>query len=201
MLEASTTGHAQPKHKTINAEVNLLTEWQKDRGKVNDQIARVAGLMALVAALAFGTVPFLVRGYHDSGDRLRMSQDSLKRVSGVLTGLQQARKEAKPRIDQSAMHDTVVREANQFLGHTVLVINSASAGMAFEKVSANVIGGEMTIDCKADAESNLVEQTFIDQASRGPNVESTLLQTAQKSTTLSHDGVSFECKKTVGVTQ
>ena len=180
MLEASTTGHAQLKHKTINAEVNLLTEWQRDRNRVSDQIARVAALMALVAALAFGTAPFLVRAHHASGERLRNSENSLKSVSATLAGLQQARKDAKPRIDQNAMHDTVVREANQFIGHTVLVINSASAGMAFETISSDVIGGQMTINCKANAESNLVEQTFMSQAYQGPNVDSLLLQTSQK---------------------
>lgn len=200
MLEASTTGHAQLKHKTINAEVNLLTEWQRDRNKVNDQIARVAGLMALVAALAFGTAPFLVRAHHASGERLHDSQNALKKVSSDLAGLQQARKDAKPRIDQSAMHDTVVREADQFLGHTVLVINSASAGMAFETITADVIGGEMTIYCKADAESNLVEQSFMSQAKQGPKVESMQLQTADKSDKLGRDGISFECKKSIEVT-
>jgi hypothetical protein len=199
MLEASTTGHAQLKNKTINAEVNLLTEWQRDKGKVNDQIARVAGLMALIAALAFGTAPFLVRAYRDSGERLRIAQDGVKHVSAQLGGLQEARKEAKPRIDQSTMHDTVRREANQFLGHTVLVINSASAGMAFETVSADVIGGEMTLHCKADAESNLVAQNFIEQAGGGPNVESTLLATAEKNGKLARDGIGFEYVKRIQV--
>jgi len=200
MLEASTTGHAQLKHKTINAEVNLLTEWQRDKSKVNDQIARIAGLMALIAALAFGTSPFLVRAYHESGERLHIAQDSLKHVSSQLGGLQEARKEAKPRIDQSTMHDTVRREANQFLGHTVLVINSASAGMAFETVSADVIGGEMTLHCKADAESNAVAQNFIEQAGQGPNVESTLLATAEKNDKLARDGIGFEYVKRIEVT-
>ena len=199
MLEASTTGHAQLKHKTINAEVNLLTEWQRDKGKVNDQIARVAGLMALLAALAFGTAPFLVRAYRDSGERLRIAQDGVKHVSAQLGGLQEARKEAKPRIDQSTMHDTVRREANQFLGHTVLVVNSASAGMAFESVTSDVIGGEMTVHCKADAESNVVAQNFIEQAGGGPNVESTLLATAEKNGVLAHDGIGFEYVKRIEV--
>lgn len=200
MLEASTTGHAQLRHKTINAEVNLLTEWQRDKSKVNDQVARIAGLMALIAALAFGTSPFLVRAYHESGDRLRRSQDSLKHVSAALGGLQQARKDAKPRIDQSTMHDTVRREANKFLGHAVLVINSASAGMAFETVSVDVIGGEMTLHCKAEAESNVVAHTFIAQAGQGPNVESTLLATAEKNPALGRDGVEFEYVKRIEVT-
>ncbi|MEA2554352.1 MAG: hypothetical protein QOJ65_2528 [Fimbriimonadaceae bacterium] len=199
MLEVSSTGPAQLKHKTINAEVNLLTEWQRERSRVNEQIARTAGVLALILLVAFGSLPFLLKSFWISTERLTASRTALKDVSADLVLLETARKEAKPRIDQSAMHETVTHEARQFLGHTMLVLNSASAGMAFETVTSNVIGGELTLHVKADAESNAVAQTFIEQAGGGPNVNSTLLATAQKNGKLSADGIGFDYVKRIGV--
>lgn len=200
MLEATTSGLAQPKHKTINAEVNLLAEWQRARDRVHEQIVRVAAGLTLLGLLAFGTVPVLFRTSRAADARLKNANASLSQTQAQLSGLEAARKAAKPRIDEGAMSDTVRLEATEFLGHTIGVINSASAGMAFETITADVIGGELTLRCKADAESNAVVQTFLSQAGGGPNVNSTLLATAQRNARLSKDGVGFEYVKRIGVT-
>lgn len=200
MLEATTSGLAQPKHKTINAEVNLLAEWQRERNRVNDRILRTAAVLTMLALLAVCTIPFLVSASRRASVRLEKANSELQHVHGQLDGMEAARKAAKPRIDEGTMRSTVKHEATQFVGHTVSVINAASAGMAFESITAEVIGGEMTLRCKADAESNAVVQSFLTQAGQGPNVNSTLLATAQRNGRLSKDGVGFEYVKRIGVT-
>jgi hypothetical protein len=199
MLEASTTGHAQLKHKTINAEVNLLAEWQRGRDQVSEQIARVSIALALVALLAVGSVPFLLHAFQGANQRLLQSQGMLKGLSGQLDSMEGAKKAAKPRLDQGAMHETVIREANQFLGQTVKVMNSGSPEMALDTITSNVIGGELTIQCTADAENNAIAQTFIQQAGLGSNVNSTLLSAAQKNGRLAPDGVGFAYEKRIEV--
>lgn len=200
MLEASSTGHAPPRNKTINTEVNLLAEWQRERGRVNELITRQMVALALFALVAFSSVPFLVRAQAAANERLTKAKYAVQGTSTLLADLESKQKAAKPRIDESEMHETVRHEATQFLGHAVKVINAAPAGMAFDTVGADVIGGELAIRCKADAESNSVVQYFIDHAGRGENVNSTLLATAQKNGKLSRDGVGFEYVKRIGVT-
>lgn len=201
MLEASSTGHAQLKHKTINAEVNLLTEWQRQRDTLLEQIARAAVALTLISLLAFGSMPFLWRTYAASSWNLVKSQAALDSFSSKLSKLDGDKAQAKPKLDRGAMHDSVVREGKQFLGHTMLIMNATLPGMAIETTSSDVIGGELTIHCKADAENNSVAQGFMDKAGLGPNVESTLLSTAQKNGKLGPEGVGFEYVKRVQVSQ
>ena len=201
MLEASTSGHGPLKHKTINAEVNLLSEWLRKRDSLNEQITRAAIVLGVVARVTFGSAPFLLRAFFDASSRLHSAEVLSETQSINLTRAEQDKKVAAPKLDQGAMHDTVVREAQQFIGHTMEVMNSAKAGMAFQSVSANVISGDLTITCKADAESNAVVQSFIEDAGKGDNVKSTLLRTAEKDTKLSAQGVSFEYVKGVAVSQ
>jgi len=201
MLEASTSGHAQPRHKTINAEVNLLSEWQRKRDSLNEQIARTAIVLTLVALVTFGSAPFLLRSYFAASRRLQYANSVAAERVVDLQQVEAQKKELTPRLDQGAMKETVSREAKQFLGHTLQVLNSAKAGMAFETVAADVISGELTISCRADAETNSVVQSFIEDASKGSNVKSTLLKTAQKNGKLTPDGIGFEYVKVVTVTQ
>ena len=199
MLEASTSGPAQLKHKTINAEVNLLSEWQRKRDDVVEQITRMAIALTLVALLALGSLPFLLRAFVNSGARLRKAQLVLNAKTTSANALDSTKKSIAPRLDQGAMHESVVREAKQFLGQTFMVMNAAEPGMAFQSVSSTVVSGELTVDCKADAENNAVVQNFMSHANQGPSVHSFLLVNAQKNPVLANDGVSFEYSKVVGV--
>lgn len=199
MLEASTTGPAQLRHKTINAEVNLLSEWQRQRNSLSEQITRAAMLLGLIALLTIGSMPFLFRAFFSSGRRLHFAQIQVRSHNDTLNSLEDQKKADAPRLDQGAMHETVVQESNQFLGQTILVMNSAEAGMAFQRIESDVISGELTINCTADAESNSVVQNFIDRAGNGQNVNSTLLRTAQKNGKLAPDGLGFEYVKAVAV--
>lgn len=199
MLEASTSGHAQLKHKTINAEVNLLSEWQRKRDSLNEQITRTAIVLTLTAMVTFGGTPFLFRSFFAADRRLNKAQTEFSDRAATLAALEIQKKANTPKLDQGAMRDTVAREAKQFLGHTLAVINSAEVGMAFESVTADVISGELTINCKADAESNSVVQSFIERAGKGDHVNSTLLRTAQKNGKLAEDGVGFEYVKKLQV--
>ena len=199
MLEASTSGPAQLRHKTINAEVNLLSEWQRQRDDVVEQITRMAIALTLVALLALGSLPFLLRAFVKSGARVQRAQTALNEKAATANNLEIRKRSATPLLDQGAMHESVVREAKQFLGQTMLVMNAAEPGMAFQTVSSSVVSGELTVDCKADAENNAVVQNFMSHANQGPSVHSFLLVNAQKDPVLANDGVSFEYSKVVGV--
>jgi hypothetical protein len=199
MLEASTSGPAQLRHKTINAEVNLLSEWQRKRDEVVEQITRMAIALTLVALLALGSLPFLLRAFVASGARLADAQTTLNDKTLTASRLDMQKRSATPRLDQDAMHESVVREAKQFLGQTLLVMNAAEPGMAFQSVTASVVSGELTINCKADAETNAVVQNFMAHAKEGSSVHSYLLVNTQKNPVLGNDGVSFEYSKVVGV--
>src|SRR4051812_9636439 len=100
MLEASSTGHAQPKHKTINAEVNLLAEWERQRDTHLEQIARAAVALTLIALLAFGSVPFLIHTFSASSWRLEKAQTALNSFSADLAVLDVKKANAKPKLDQ-----------------------------------------------------------------------------------------------------
>lgn len=201
MLEANLTGSAPLKQKTINAEVNLLSEWLRTRKALGEQITRTASVLGLILVMGAGSMPFLKHAYSDADQNASQVRGELERANALLAEKQPGRLSARPVIDQSVMRATVAREAEQFVGNTVLLLNAASAGMAIDVVSADVIGGEMTIHVKADAESNAVIQGFIDQAAKGRNVDSTLLATSSRSETLGVDGMRFEYIKRIKVNQ
>jgi hypothetical protein len=199
MLEASTSGHGQHKNKTINAEVNLLSEWMRQRDTLGEQITRTAVVLIIFTLLTFGSAPFLLRAFFESASRVHGAQVVFDGKTAALATNEQKKLAATPKLDQGAMHDTVVREAKQFLGQTMLVLNASGAGMAFGSVRADVVSGDLTINCSAVAESNSVVQTFLDHAAQGPNVKSTLLRTAQPDKILAPEGVAFEYVKGVEV--
>jgi len=199
MLEASTTGRAQHRNKTINAEVNLLSEWQRKRTSLSEQITRATIAIALISLLTFGVTPFLMRAFFDADRRLTKARFAVKDSNAQLVVAEQKKTGAIPKLDQGAMQDIVIREANQFLGHTVAVMNAAEAGMAIESINVNVISGELTINCKADAESNTVAEEFMNRAKIGPNVRSSLLVNTQVNDKLAPGGVGFEFSKSVEV--
>jgi len=201
MLEASSLGHAQPKHKTINAEVNLLTEWQRRRNTLLEQIARLAVVLAFLVVLSAASIPFLVHMFAQASTRLDVAKITLKSQSGLLDGLDKQKKDAKPRLDRGSMHEAVTKEAKQFLGQTLEVMNAAAPGMAFQSVTADVIGGEVTIRCKGYAETNAVALAFAGQADEKKLAERSFIPAMQKDPRLGRDGVSFEYQKQVLVGQ
>lgn len=199
MLEASTSGFGQHKHKSINVEVNLLAEWASTRSSARRKIRTTLLLLGAVIVLSATTLPTLSNGKAAAEKRSANAAASFAKLDGELSTLTREQKEAVPKLDGEAMRTSLRRRARQFLGQTVLVLNSAPAGMAFESLSIDVISGEQTIRCKADAERDSVVRTFVTRAGEGPRGISTQIANSRASDKLAEDGVAFELVKKVEV--
>ena len=131
--------------------------------------------------------------------RAEEASAAFTRLDAELGSLTIEQKEAVPKLDGEAIRTSLRRRARQFLGQTVLVLNAAPTGMAFESLSIDVISGEQTIRCKADAEQDSVIRTFVQKAGEGPQELSTQIANSRSADKLSEDGVAFELVKKVEV--
>lgn len=198
-MEASISGHAQPRQRTLDVEVNLLSEWLERRVKTREQTTRSAICRAVSALLVAVAIPLLFRTASAAAGRAT----ALKLASGTaakrVEALEKQRLAALPRVDEAEMRIAVRRQARQFLGQTAIVLNAALPGMAVEVLGVEVLGGELTLRCKADAENSKVAEHFLDGAGKGPNALSILLSNSQRNGRLGPDGVGFEMVKRVEV--
>lgn len=196
---ANTSGPAQLRHKTINVEANLLNEWLEERSRLLDQTRKMAAALAVVLVVALGTTPMIFSGSNSIQTASATTAEELAMLQASVEQLDKKRDKVKSKIDSEAMRASVLSRSRSFLGNGIVVMNSASSGMAIETLSLDVLGGDLTIRCKAQAERSTVTEDFLAAAGKGNSVVSTLLATSQKDSRLGSDGVIFEYVKRVEV--
>jgi hypothetical protein len=199
MPDVSSPGSALPNIKTINVEANLLGEWLSKRDRRREEVVRYVALIGGLVVLAGVTVPLLA-GVHASASR--RAAKAHKRMTGLAATLQkfQAEKDAaSPRLAHHEMLKTTRGQAERFMGQMVFLLNSGSSDMAFAAVQGDVLGGEMTLRCKADAKDFATARNFVSVAGGGEAVKSAVLVSSRSSEMLGPSGVSFEFIKRVEV--
>lgn len=199
MPPTSSLGAAPLKQRTINVEVNLLAEWLERRNRLRDERLRWTGMLATLVLVAVVSIPYL---RDVAAVQQRQSQKASSEASGraaALIELQQQQSLVQPKIDSDAMVQQCRHRAKQFMFEFFAVLNATTPKMAVETVDASVLGGEITIRTKAQAETYLAAQDYVALAGKGSRVKSSILSTARQSNTLGIEGVTFEFAKRLEV--
>jgi len=201
MPQTNSLGAAPLKNRTINVEVNLLGEWLDSRAKLHDDRLRWTGFLTTVALIAVVALPLLSEAAAAQRNRVRRAESMVGKEAASLAALETQLAEVQPKLDSEATQARCQAQATVFMGEILTVLNSTTPKMAVETIEGSVLGGEVTIKTKAQAETYLDAQEFVGIAGRGNRVKSAILSTARQNRSLSPDGVTFEFAKKVEVGQ
>ena len=101
----------------------------------------------------------------------------------------------KTSLDQSR------KGTKECLAQIMLFFNRATPELSFQSVKADILGGQLTIDAKADGETYGAVGDFVTKTSKGLNVANTVLGSAHSNIAFGPRGVSFELTTKVNITQ
>lgn len=186
----SLSGHARHEHRSVNVELNLLTERLRERKRLVEQTRRWS--LALVGSLVFSVL--LVTGLLDwyrntkaDAARLNLKRSRLAEPAATL----KARAEVAGRqLDVSAMLSASSDNTGRFMGALLSALNSIPPTVAISKLHAEVIGGTLTVTGGADAESLRDAQELVLSLKQGQS--EVVLTSARRNDYLGAGGVGFE---------
>lgn len=199
MPQTNSLGAGPHKGRTINVEVNLLGEWLKSRSKLHDDRLRWTGYLTAVAFAALVALPLLSELAAAQRSRVRTAESVANAQAATLAALQNELSLVQPKLDGEATLAKTQAQAKGFLAEMLAVLNQTSPQMAIETIEGSVLGGEVSIKTKAQAETYLSAQQFVAQAGQGKGVKSAILATARQYKNFGPDAVTFEFAKKVVV--
>ncbi len=197
-MDASTTGSAQHKIKTINVEVNLLEAWAVQRVDLEAKVVRKALLLAAILVASVLIIPVLATVGTDNTVGLRQAKANLETSYKRRDELEAQAKTVTPSIERDVLVTQCHLYSNEVRDELATVINAADDSIFFEEMTVEANGGELTIKVAADATSPETGRTFVAKAGKGSNVISST-QTSIKQTSLTATSIRFDYIKRVTI--
>ncbi len=182
-------------------EANLLSERLFARERVYERSRRVLFGMAFLLAFALVVLPAVYGRQKEAARQAIEAGQKAAVMARELEGLSPAVEAATPHIAHQEMLDTERRRSALFLGHVAGLLNTVPTKMALSRVRADIIGGEMTLRGKADAEDFATAQYFVEQAAADESADDALLISTRRNDALAVGGVTFEFIKKVVLRQ
>jgi hypothetical protein len=198
-LMSSPGAGLQPKQRTINVEVNLLAEWRENRNRLREERFRWTALLTTLAVVGVITVPFLSELAANAQAHAQRAERAALARESTLAELAKQKDIVQPKLDSEATLKLCQARSKIFIGQLLTVLNATTPQMAVEQVDGSILGGELTIRTKAQAESYLAAQQYVGVAGQGIGVKSAILTTARPNSDLAEDGVTFEFAKRIEV--
>jgi hypothetical protein len=199
MPESTLLGRGLHKNKSINVEANLLDEWLSERRSLESRVRlRYTITFGIVLACAV-LIPAGLSLVANASRTEKVSQERFDAMELQMKALDAKGKAAEPVLRYQDLAVTERRRDDLFLGHILLIFNAAPNKVVLSKLKADVVGGDETIVCSAESEDLASGNEFVNDASKGPNVEFAVLSSSHKSSTLAKEGIGFDFNKKVGV--
>ena len=201
MVEASSPGRVSPRIKSIDVEANLLGERIAERERLVDAMSRKA--FAGLGILLFGllVLPAAYRLQARMGKKALAAVEAEGVVARQLADRNEILKLQQPKLEDTQMLDTLHLYADNYFTQLTSLLNSASSGMVFASIKCEVLGGEMKIAAKADAESYSIARDFVAASGKSPKTKSATLKGWRRNEEFGAAGVSFDVEKTAEVGQ
>jgi hypothetical protein len=199
MPPMNSLGAGPPRQRTINVEVNLLAEWIENRNRLREDRLRWTGLLTTLAFVGIIAVPLLSEYAASSESSAQKAEKLADSRQMTLATLQQQQSLVQPKIDGDATLKLSQYRAKLFMGEILSALNETSPKMAMAMIEGSMIGGELTIRAKAEAENYLAAQEYVASVGKGSNVKSAILTTARPNLSLGPEGVTFEFAKKIEV--
>ncbi len=199
MLEASSPGRGLPKTKSINVEANILDGWLRERNRLVDRVTRRVLGIIIVLLIGCATLPKLWSMYSVAKGKDAVASKTLATIATRLNATQKASADAQPILDQDSMLQESRKKMELAVDHVLLILNAAPSNVAIASLKAEVMGGELTIQCKADAAGSDSGRAFVDEASKGPSTLSALQAFTRSSDVFGDKSIAFNFVKRVKV--
>jgi hypothetical protein len=199
MPQTNSHGVGAPRHRTINVEVNLLSEWIDSRTRLRDERLRWNGILVTVALFSMILLPFLSNFAAKRQARAHKALRAAESQMEVVNRLNLRMSAVKPQIDGEATLQLCRGRSRLFLNQVLSVLNASTPRMAVDSIEANALGAEMTLRVKALAQDYASAQEFVAEAGKGSRVKSAIMASTRHSSQLAAQGVAFEFAKKVGV--
>lgn len=186
----SSSGHARHEHRSVNVELNLLTERLRERQRLAEQTRK----WLLVLTASFLVCSLFVAGLADWYQTTKAQATKLKSKVSELTepaaALRAKAEVAGRQLDVNAMVESTSKNTDRFLRALLSALNANPATVALSKLHAEVIGGTMTVSGNADAEALRDAQDLILSLKQGQG--DAVLTSARRNDYLGPGGVGFE---------
>lgn len=199
MVEVSSPGRVSPRIKSIDVEANLLGERIAERERLADAMSRKA--FASIGVLLFGllVLPAAYRLQAKMGIHAASAQDAQVIAERQLADRKAVLALQQPKLQDTQMLDTLHTYADNYFEQLTLLLNSASSGMVFSSVKCDVLGGDMKVVAKADAESYGIARDFVATLGKGPKTSTATLKGWRRNEDFGAGGVSFDVETTAKV--
>lgn len=195
LSEASSSGHAAHKIKSIDVHANLLSQRLAEREMLGRSVRRK--LLAILVALGISSaiLPFLYTRALAISTKAGIAEQENTKLKSELAKVREAAKLVQPRIKSHEMVAKCRTYASAFFGQVVRLMNAPSGQVALTSLRADVIGGDVKLLVKADAEDFASAEEFLRQARAGGSPEDAGFTWTRRSDVLKKGGVSFELAK------
>lgn len=192
MLDTSTAGRAQLRSRSINVEANLLSQRINERARLNDQIRKKLAAVAVLSGAAILVVPQLyfwqIRQAKSSGVAA-IAQAEIRRQMEEVESLQ---KSNQPKITEAKVGQRVQARSAGFMTNLTRFFNACGPTIAVISTKVDIVGGQLQISAKADAESYAAYQKFVERLQREAGPENVAPKSVRSSADLGPETVIFE---------
>lgn len=199
MVDASLTGSGSARSRTINVEVNLLTEWANARVATQLEVRRRIVMLVGVGVGGLVVLPMLAKwrgSVFSATNHVIVERDGLLKQSKALE-TEVAR--VTPSMDFAEMRENCNRYRNSLFSETRRFVDATPSTVQFESFKIEANGGEISFKVVANAGSAAEGRQFVSAASRGRNVTASNQTAVRQSQVLGADGIVFDYLKKVRV--
>lgn len=196
-MDSNTLGRASRSTKSINVEANLLAERLAERSRIAESSRRKLVVLVGATLLCIVAGPSLVRYQSEAARTQGKAQVRADQMSKRRTELEQQVEEAQPKLKESELMGGLRGQSEGVLQQLTGLLNAVPAGVALNGVKLDVVGGAMTFQCSAEAESFEQAQAFLANVRSEPGSKDAFLSSARQSALISPTGVGFDLIKKV----
>jgi hypothetical protein len=199
MRTANSLGNGAPNLKSINVECNLLETWLAERIALQRALAKRMVIIGVSLLALFASTPPLYLALCDAQKKEVAVTRTQAALEKEMAGWDAQRKEADPVVAGQQMLEKSADKVKLTIGWTADTMNLAPAKVVIESCRTEVLGGELTIRIRADAETSAVAQQYVESAGKDPRVASSLLASSHRNPLMGPKGVAFEFVRKVEV--
>lgn len=200
MLQESLFGRVEPKRR-FDVEANLLSERQSAQLRLMRRSRRSLAFLAASVTVISLVLPGLYQWQLSAAGKADRHAKTASSLTQELKALSEERDVSVPKIADSEMVAIMQAQSGLLMDQIILVLNATPGSAAISTLKADMLGGELTISCSAEAERFESMREFLSRAATGPKAKSTVLSSSRRSEVLGSDGVAFDFVKKVGVSE
>jgi hypothetical protein len=199
VVDANSSGRVAPRIKSIDVRANLLSQRLAERKTLyhasRSRLLMIAGILLSGGLL----LPWLYQVQARATKAASAILAERGKLQKEVTELQSLADEVEPKVRQAGMVSKCMTRSERFMNEFITVMNAISPEVALNNVKGEVLGGEVKLTARADAETFPAVKSYLQRAAQGANPKDTGVTSTKRSDALRKGGISFEFTKKVRI--